>query len=379
MKIIYLDYNATTPVAPEVIEEMLPFLSEYYGNPSSGHVLGKKAKTAINKARKQVAFFLGCSPEEIIFTSGGSEANNHAIKGVAFANKHRGNHIITSQIEHPSVINTCQYLESQGFEVTYLPVNKHGMVNTEEVKKTILSSTILISIMHANNEVGTIQPIPEIGEIATRKGVYFHTDAAQTIGKISTSVLDLKVDLLTMAGQKFYAPKGIGALYIRNGTFIEPFIHGAGHEGNRRAGTENVAGIVGLAKACELAACTITQRNNSLTELRDMFFRLLEEQVGGVTLNGHPFKRLSNTLNVSFDGVNAAKLLEKLPELCASTGSACHHGLQTLSPVLTTMGIDANRGYSAVRFSLGQWTTLKELREAVYLLKKEVSIMRNIE
>lgn len=377
MKTIYLDYNATTPVAPEVVKEMLPFLTGYYGNPSSNHVMGKKAKAAVNKARKQVAFSLGCSPEEIVFTSGGSEANNHAIKGVAFANKYQGNHIITSQIEHPSVLNTCCYLESQGFEVTYLPVDKYGMVNSEEIEKNVLPSTILISIMHANNEMGTIQPISEIGEIARRKGVYFHTDAAQTVGKISTLVEDLKVDLLTMAGQKFYAPKGVGALYIRNGTFIEPFIHGAGHEGNRRAGTENVAGIVGLGKACELAANSLTQKTDSLIELRDMFFGLLQEQVGGVNLNGHPYKRLPNTLNVSFEGVNATKLLDKLPDLCVSTGSACHQGLQTMSPVLMAMGINSDRGHGAVRFTLGQSTTWKELHEAVYLLKKEVSIMRN--
>lgn len=371
-----MDYNATTPVAPEVVDEMLPYLTEHFGNPSSGHVFGQKTKAAVAAARERVASFLGCLPEEIVFTSGGSEANNHALKGVAFANRIRGNHIITSRTEHPAVLNTCRYLETQGFELTYLPVDQYGLVDPEEVAKAISPRTILISIMHANNETGTIQPIAEIGEIAREKDVYFHTDAAQSVGKIPTRVDELKVDLLTVAGQKFYAPKGVGALYIRKGTAIETFIHGAGHERGRRAGTENVAGIVALGKACELAAKEMEQRVNKLTELRDYFFEILQAQVGGIILNGHSEKRLPNTLNVSFEGINSSELLSKTPEIAASTGSACHHGSQTISPVLAAMGIGLDRGLGAVRFSLGRNTTRAELEQAAAVLVREVAKLR---
>lgn len=376
MQRIYLDYNATTPVAPEVMDEMLPYFWNHFGNPSSGHWYGQQAKKAVDEGREQVAALLGCHPSEIVFTSGGSEADNYALKGVAWASRHRGNHIITSRVEHPAILNTCRYLEGQEFRITYLPVDQYGMVDPEEVRKAITRETILISVMHANNEVGTIQPLAAIGEIAREHGITFHTDAAQSVGKIPTRVEELKVDLLTIAAHKLYGPKGMGALYIRKGTAIEQFIHGAGHENGRRAGTENVPGIVGLGKACELAAGTLTQRVRILTELRDEFFRLLQDQVGGVTLNGHPVDRLPNTLNISFAGLNAAELLAKVPEVCASTGSACHHGAQTMSPVLAAMGVDPDRGYGAVRFSLGQWTTREELQEAAGVLGKQALSIR---
>ncbi len=377
MKPIYLDYNATTPMAPEVVEEMLPFLKEHFGNPSSGHLYGQKTQEAVITARQRVATLLECLPEEVVFTGGGSEADNQALKGIAFANRECGNHIITSQIEHPAIQNTCRYLGTQGFRVTYVPVDKYGMVNPKTIEKAISTDTILISIMHANNEVGTIQPLAEIGEITRKHGTYFHTDAAQSVGKIPTRVRELNVDLLTVAGHKFYGPKGVGALYIKKGVNIEPFIHGAGHERGLRAGTENVAGIVAIGKACQLALGEMEQRVSSLTELRDYFYKLLQEQIGGIQLNGHPEKRLPNTLNVSFKGINAAELLKKTPEILASTGSACHHSSQTMSPVLMAMGTDPDNGYGAVRFSLGQWTTREELREATDLFRKQVLFIRS--
>ncbi|MGI9861953.1 cysteine desulfurase family protein [Moorella naiadis] len=372
---IYLDYNATTPVAPEVLEEMSPYLRDHFGNPSSSHAYGQEARRAVEKARERVAGLLGCQPGEIIFTSGGSEANNLALKGVAFANRHRGRHIITSCIEHPSVLKTCRYLESHGFRVTYLPADQYGMVDPEAVRQAITPETILISIMHANNEVGTIQPLAAIGAIAREYGIYFHTDAAQSVGKIFTRVDELQVDLLSVAGHKLYASKGIGALYLRKGTVLEPLIHGADHEQGRRAGTENVAGIVGLGKACAVAREVLPETIPALISLRDYFFGLLQEKVE-VSLNGHPTERLPNTLNVSFAGINGARLLENTPELAASTGSACHSGSETVSPVLAAMGLGIDRGLGAVRLSLGRWTTWEEVEYAVGLLSHQVAILR---
>lgn len=368
MQHIYLDYNATTPVAPEVIDEMLPCFHHNFGNPSSGHWYGEQARKAVVEGRRKVASLLGCDASEIVFTGGGSEANNYAIKGVASASRHRGNHIITSSVEHPAVTNPCRHLQAQGFEVTWLPVDEFGMVSPEDVRNAITGKTLLISIMHANNEVGTIQPIAAIGELARERNIIFHTDAAQSVGKIPTGVDDLKVDMLTVAGHKLYGPKGIGALYVRQGTAVEPLIHGASHEEGRRAGTENVPGIVGLGKACELAGDELADRVAVLTSLRDEFFGLLKKQVGEIMLNGHSAERLPNTLNVSFSGINAARLLNKVPEVCASTGSACHHGLETVSPVLAAMGVEPERGLGAIRFSLGRWITLKELQKAAKLI-----------
>ena len=284
---IYLDFNASTPIAPEVAEAMKPFLSQHFGNPSSHHWAGDPAKEAVEHARRQVADLLQCPPNEIVFTSGGSESNNHAIKGVFFALREKGNHIITTQIEHPAVINPCRFLEKLGAEVTYVGVDQYGRVDPEDIEKAITRKTILITVMHANNEVGTIQPIEEISKIAKKHGILFHTDAAQSVGKIDTKVDDLGVDLLSVAGHKLYAPKGVGALYIREGTPIEPLIHGAGHESGRRAGTENVLLIVGLGKACEIAKRYLG--DDRIRDLRDRFWKLLQDNFGeAVVLNGHP-------------------------------------------------------------------------------------------
>jgi cysteine desulfurase len=365
---IYLDFNASTPIAPEVAKAMRPFLSEHFGNPSSQHWAGIPAKEAVEHGRQQVAELLQCSPDEIVFTSGGSESNNHAIKGVFFALREKGNHIITTQIEHPAVINPCRFLEKLGAEVTFVPVDRHGRVNPQDVQKAITPRTILITVMHANNEVGTIQPIEEISKIARERGIVFHTDAAQSVGKIVTKVDDLRVDLLSIAGHKVYAPKGIGALYIRKGTPIEPLIHGAGHESGRRAGTENVLLIVGLGKACEVAKRYVG--DDRICSMRDRFWKLLQDNFGEkVVLNGHPVLRLPNTLNVSFVGKAGGEILSRLDGVAASTGAACHSGSVELSPVLKAMGISPEVGMGAIRFSLGRTTTVQELERVVNLLK----------
>lgn len=370
---IYLDYNATTPVDPEVLDAMLPYLRYQFGNPSSAHSYGARAKEAIEKARGQVARLLGCSPDEIIFTGSGSESDNHAIKGTAFAFREKGNHIITSMVEHPAVINTCRSLEKNGYRVTYLPVDSFGMVDPGAVRKAITKQTILITIMHANNEVGTIQPIEEIGEIAKSSGITFHSDAAQTAGKIPVMVESLKVDLLTIAGHKFYAPKGVGALFIRQGLWIEPLIHGAGHEHARRAGTENVPGIVGIGKAAEMASATIGESAQRISKMRDRLHRGIQDRLQEVKLNGHPAMRLPNTLNLSFRGLDAASLLERASEVAASLGSACHDTSRELSPVLKAMGIAEQYGFGAVRFSLGRFTSEEEIEKAVDIVAESAA------
>jgi cysteine desulfurase len=368
---IYLDFNASTPIAPEVAEAMRPFLSQHFGNPSSQHWAGVPAKEGVEHARQQVAELLQCSPGEIVFTSGGSESNNHAIKGVFFALKEKGNHIITTQIEHPAVINPCRFLEKLGAEVTYVPVDRYGSVDPQDIQRAITPRTILITVMHANNEVGTIQPIEEISKIAKERGIILHTDAAQSVGKIATNVDGLGVDLLSVAGHKVYAPKGIGALYIRRGTPIEPLIHGAGHESGRRAGTENVLLIVGLGKACEVAKKYVDE--DGIRRMRDHFWKLLQDHFGEkVVLNGHPVHRLPNTLNVSFVGKAGGEILSRLEGVAASTGAACHSGSVELSPVLKAMGISPQVGMGAIRFSLGRTTTIQELEEVVNLLKKSI-------
>ncbi|MFO7904068.1 MAG: cysteine desulfurase family protein [Planctomycetota bacterium] len=360
MKRIYLDFNASTPIAPEVADAMRPYLAEHYGNPSSTHWAGAPAKEAVETARGQVANLLGCSQEEIVFTSGGTESNNHAIKGVYFALRERGNHIITTRIEHPATIQPCRFLEKLGAEVTYLPVDGTGLVNPDDVRRAMTSRTILVTIMHANNEVGTIEPIAEIARSTRERGILFHTDAAQSVGKISTRVEELGVDLLSVAGHKVYAPKGVGALYIRNGVRIEPCLHGAGHEKGRRAGTENVLLDVGLGAACQLAKRWIGMP--AVRDLRDRFWQMLRDALGdGVVLNGHPDKRLPNTLNVSFVGRVGSEVLSRLEGVAASTGSACHEGAVTLSPVLEAMGISPEVGMGAVRFSLGRTTTSADI------------------
>ena len=376
MEPLYLDYNATTPVDPEVVAELLPFLQEGFGNPSSSHPYGKRAKEAVELARARVARLLGAMPAEIVFTSGGTEANNQALIGVALANRERGRHIITSAIEHPAVLNPLRWLEGQGFTVTYLPVDATGRVEPEAVREAITSETILISIMHANNEVGTIQPLAEISAIARENGVLLHTDAAQSVGKIPTRVDELGVDLLTVAGHKFYAPKGVGALYVRQGVRVDSYLHGAGHEGGRRAGTENVPYIVALGKAAELAGARLAAEGERLHGLRERFHARLRELVDGVELNGHPVERLPNTLNVSFRGVVGAELLARLPELAASTGSACHDGSGELSGVLKAMGTSREQGFGAIRFSLGRSTVAADLDRAAELIAARVKEIR---
>ncbi|MDO8472477.1 MAG: cysteine desulfurase family protein, partial [Dehalococcoidia bacterium] len=333
---IYLDYNATTPIDPAVKEAMLPYLGERFGNPSSVHAYGHAVKEALAHAREQVATLIGAHPEEIIFTSGGSESDNHAIIGGALANADRGKHIITSRIEHPAVLNTCRYLEQRlGFRITYLPVDGNCLVNPQDVKRAIATDTVLITIMHANNEVGTIEPIAEIGEIARERGILFHTDAAQSCGKVPVDVSDLKIDLLTMAGHKLYAPKGIGVLFVRKGVGLDPYIHGAGQEKGRRAGTENVPYIVGLGTAAELAMKDIDVNAVKMKQLRDMLHSIIERGLGKgrVRLNGPPEQRLPNTLNISIRGIVGDSLLSRIPEIAASTGAACHAGSSEPSKV----------------------------------------------
>jgi cysteine desulfurase len=361
---IYLDFNASTPVAPEVIDAMRIVLEEPYGNPSSGHWAGNPAREALNKARMQVAGLLSCKVDEIVFTSGGSEANNHALKGAYFASGRADAHIVTTQVEHPAVISPCRFLERLGATVTYLQVDGFGRVDPDDVRRALRKSTVLISIMHANNEVGTLQPIAEIAQIAHEAGILLHSDAAQSVGKVSVTVQGLGVDLLSVAGHKLYAPKGVGALYVRNGVSLEPLIHGASHESGRRAGTENVLLDVAFGAACDLARTW--RGTDSVRELRDLFWDLLQNKFGDrVVLNGHPIERLPNTLNVSFVARIGAEILGRLPGVAASVGSACHAGSLELSPVLRAMGVAPEVGMGAVRFSLGRTTTRGEIEAVV--------------
>ena len=359
-----MDYNATTPIAPEVAAAMRPWLEQYFGNPSSVHAYGVKAKMAVEEARKQVAALINCSPSEIIFTSGGTESNNYAIKGIALANKHKGNHIITSAVEHPAVFEVCRYLEKQGFEVTTIPVDEYGVVKTDLLKKAVKPETILITVMHANNEVGTVQPVEEIAEIAKEHGIFFHSDAAQSIGKIPVDVKKMQVDLLSIAGHKLYAPKGIGALYIRNGVHLEKLIHGADHEQNLRAGTENVLEIVGLGKACELAMEHLEENMNHYAKTRDYLQKLLQEALPDIKINGHPEKRLPNTLSVSFPRVEANTLIDRLEGVAASAGAACHSESVDVSAVLEAMLVPLDYAMGTIRFSTGRNTTMQDVKKA---------------
>ena len=367
MKPIYLDYNATTPIDPEVAEAMRPYILERFGNPSSSHWYGTQSKNAVETARNQVANLLNCNPDEVVFTGGGSESNNYAIKGVAFANQERGKHLITSSIEHPAVIEVCKYLQQKGFQVTYLPVDQFGQVDPRSVEKVINSSTILISIMHANNEVGTIQPIAEIAEIARSHGIAFHTDAAQSVGKIPTTVDNLGVDLLTVAGHKLYGPKGIGALYIRRGIQLEKLIHGADHEQGRRAGTENVLEIVGLGKACEIAKRDLNKNMDHTQKMRDLLYQELKAELDELKLNGHPKNRLPNTLSVSFKNIEANKLLAKIDRVAVSAGAACHSDSVKVSSVLQAMQVDLEYAMGTIRFSTGKMTTVEEVKETAVI------------
>ena len=369
---IYLDFNASTPLAPEVADAMRGILAEPFGNSSSGHWAGEPAKRLIGKARAQVAALLECSPNEIVFTSGGSESNNYALKGAFFARRKAKAHLITTQVEHPAVIHPCRFLERLGATVTYLPVDGFGRVDPDDVRRAITTETILISVMHANNEVGTIQPIPEIGRIAREHDILFHTDAAQSVGKVATRTDKLGVDLLSVAGHKLYGPKGIGALFVRGDVRLEPLIHGAGHELGRRAGTENILLDVGLGAACATAQSWLGME--SVRQLRDFFWNLLQETFGDqVLLNGHPTERLPNTLNVSFVGRAGSEILARVENVAASTGSACHSGSIELSPVLKAMKIPQNIGMGAIRFSLGRTTAREEIESTIALLAKAVA------
>ena len=373
---IYLDYNATTPVDPAVFAAMRPYLEQEFGNPSSGHLYGQAARQAVEDARRQVAELLGAEPEEIIFTGGGSEADNLAICGVAFSRRERGRHIVTTAVEHPAVLNTCRHLQRRhGFDLTVVPVDRTGLVDPDDVRRAIRRDTILVSVMHAQNEVGTVQPVEEIAAVVREHGVAFHTDAAQSVGKVPVRVNDLAMDLLAVAGHKLYAPKGVGALFVRAGLTLEPLVHGAGHEGGRRAGTENVAGIVGLGKACALAREHLDEEMGRLRGLRDELWGHLAAALPGLRLHGHPERRLPNTLNIGVPGLTGEDLLAAAPGIAASTGSACHAGRTEPSGVLLAMGLAAEEALTAVRISLGRFTTEEDVLRASHMLAAAVSTL----
>ena len=377
---IYLDYNATTPLRPEVLEVMIPYLKDHFGNPSSLHHFGQEAKRAMEDARESIANFIHSNPSEIVFTGGGTAADNLAIKGITRAHREKGQHLITSSIEHPAVLNACKSLEQEVYQVTTLPVDCSGMVDPDEVKSAIRPDTILISIMHANNEVGTIQPIEEIAEIARSHEIPLHTDAIQSLGKIPVNVKTLGVDLLSLSAHKIYGPKGVGALYIRKGIELEPLLHGGHHEMNRRAGTENVSGIVGFGKAAKLSEMELKNPSGlrAMEALKDYFLGRLQHDIHDVRLNGHPIKRLPNTLNVSFEGISGESLAINL-DLCGiavSTGSACTSGAIQPSRVLQAMGAPLAIARGSLRFSLGRDTNREEIDLTMEALRNIVDRLR---
>ncbi len=374
---IYMDNSATTAVKKEVLDEMLPYFSEIYGNPSSVYSLGSRSKVAVEDAREKVAKAIGANSKEIFFTAGGSEADNWALKGIAYRNRDKGNHIITTKIEHHGILHTCEYLEKQGFKVTYLDVDEYGVVDLDQLRDSITDETILISIMFANNEIGTIQPIKEIGEIAKEKNIYFHTDAVQAIGHIDINVEELNIDLLSMAAHKFYGPKGIGALYIRRGVKIDPLISGGAQEKNRRAGTENVPGIVGMGKAIELAYENLEENNEKLIKLRDRLIEKIFENIDHVRLNGHPTKRLPGNVNICFEFIEGESLLLSLDMegIAASSGSACTSGTLDPSHVLLAIGLPHEIAHGSLRLSLGDFNTEDEID---YVVEKLVEIVARL-
>jgi len=377
-RIIYLDYAATTPTDPEVIKAMEPYFFEKFGNASSLYSLGQEAKGAIEKARDTLATFLGAKPEEIVFTSGGSESDNFAIKGVAYANESKGNHIITSAIEHHAISEPCKFLEKRGFKVTYVGVDKDGLVSPEDIKKAITDKTILISVMQANNEIGTIQPIAEIGKVAKEKGITFHTDAVQTVGHVPINVNELNVDLLSLAAHKFYGPKGVGALYIRRGTRIETFLHGGDQEKGRRASTSNTPGIVGLGKAIELCRDKMTEETKFQLALRDRLIRELPNKIPEIRLNGHPTKRLPNNVNFSIKYIEGESILLNLDMLgiACSTGSACTSTSLEPSHVLLAIGLPHEIAHGSLRITLGRWTKEEDINYLLENLPKIVAKLR---
>jgi len=364
-KPVYLDYNATTPLDPEVIEAMRPYLEEHFGNPSSGHWYGAQPRRAVAEARARVAELLHASADEVVFTSGGTESNNYALKGAALAARPRGRHIVTSSIEHPAVTEVCRWLEAQGFEITWLPVDEFGRVSAADVAAAIRPETILVSIMHANNETGTLQPIAGIARAVRGRGVLLHTDAAQSAGKIPVDVEALGVDLLSLAGHKLYAPKGVGALYVRRGLALKQFVHGAGQESGQRAGTENVLEIVGLGKACEIAHRDLARNAAHMREMRDRLEAGLRARVSGMRVNGHPVERLPNTLSAGFRGVDAQTLLGALEKsVAASAGAACHSGGVAISHVLEAMRVPLEFARGTLRFSTGRMNTGEQIARA---------------
>ncbi len=378
MKRIYLDYAATTPTHPDVVQAMLPYFTETFGNPSSIYSYGQEARAVVDDAREKVAGLIGARNDEIVFTSGGTEADNFALEGVAFNNEKKGNHIITTAIEHHAVLETCHFLEKRGFSVTYLPVDRFGLVDPDAVRKAITGKTVLISIMYANNEVGTIQPLDEIGKIAREAGISFHTDAVQTAGHIPVDVNKLGVDLLSISAHKLYGPKGVGALYIRKGTKITPFIHGGGQEKGRRSGTENVPGIIGLGKAAEIARREMDAEAGRLTPLRDKLVQGILERITDTRLNGHPAKRLPNNVNISVDFVEGESMCLNLDleGICASTGSACSSSSLEPSHVLLALGLRHEQAHGSLRFTLGKWTTGEEIDRVLEVLPRIIAKLR---
>ena len=380
MRRVYLDYAATTPTDPEVVKAMLPYFTDRFGNPSSIHSFGQEGKAAIEEAREKIASFLGTTQEEIIFTSGGTESDNFAIKGVAYANQHKGNHIITSSIEHHAVIKSCKFLEKMGFKITYLPVSKDGLADPEDVKKAVTDKTILISIMHASNEIGTIQPITEMGKIAREKEICFHSDAVQTFGHLPINVDAFNVDLLSISSHKLCGPKGIGALYIRKGTRMVSFMHGGEQERRRRASTENVPAIVGFGKAVEIAKNSMNEEAKKLTILRDKLMKGILEKIEHVRLNGHPTKRLPNNVNVSIESVEGESMLLNLDMegIATSTGSACSSSSLEASHVLLALGLSHELAHGSLRFTLGRYTEEKDIDNVLEVLPRIVEKLRSM-
>jgi len=376
---IYLDYNASTPNDSRVVAAMLPFLTNHYGNPSSIHSQGIKAKEAVENARKQIADLIGAASEEIIFTSGGTESNNYAIIGTAMALKEKGNHIITSSIEHPAVIEVCKYLETQGFEVSYIDVDKEGIVQIDTLEKAIRSTTILISIMHANNEIGSIQPIKAISQISRKNKIVFHTDASQSVGKIATNIADLQVDLLTIAGHKIYAPKGIGALYIRKGVKLNKIIFGGNHESNKRPGTESVTQIVGLGKAAEIADQELEKNASQMKKIRNYLFEQINSLDFDAVVNGNLSKSIPNTLNISFKNIDAnAVIYELRNKVALSAGAACHSGTANLSNILKATLSNYAYANGTFRFSVGKNTTKQEIDQAMLYFKNAFEKLKQL-
>ncbi|MEM4703264.1 MAG: cysteine desulfurase NifS [Candidatus Pacearchaeota archaeon] len=379
MKHIYLDHAATTPLANEIFEAIKPYFSEKFGNASSLHVYGQEARNAVEKARDDIAKFINAKPAEIVFTSGGTESNNLAIKGVAFANKQKGKHIITSKIEHPAVLEPCRWLEKQGWKVTYLPVNSDGIINPADVEKAITKETVLVSIMHANNEIGTIQPIEEIGKICKKYDVYFHTDAVQSFGKLDINIKRMNLDILSASAHKIYGPKGVGILYVNRDVKIEPTQHGGGHEQGLRSGTENVPGIVGFAKAVELMQKLGKKEQERQKKLRDKIIKEILK-IQGSRLNGSQEKRLANNVNVSFHGIEGEALLLRLSEkgFAVSTGSACSSKSLEPSHVLTALGLKPEEAHGSLRITLGKDNTEQDVDKLLEVLPKIINSLRRI-